>query len=42
MNSAIAAAAPIPVNSFAPASGTASMNTAPQFATATLLPNGKS
>jgi hypothetical protein len=41
IDSAIPAAAPSPVNSFAPASGTASMNAARGEATATLLPNGK-
>jgi hypothetical protein len=41
INSALPAAAPSPVNSFAPTSGTASMNTARQQATATLLPNGQ-
>lgn len=41
INSTIPAAAQSPLNSFAPVLGTATLNTARDFATATLLPNGK-
>ncbi|MGO9060125.1 MAG: kelch repeat-containing protein [Candidatus Binataceae bacterium] len=41
INSAIVGAAPAPVNKFAPSGGTATMTTAREAPTATLLPNGK-